>query len=59
MPEPEASRDVIEEANALFWNAPSLDELMADVAPLDAEERFEIEDMTDEEWQVFVDALDE
>jgi hypothetical protein len=33
--------------------------LMADVAPLSADERFEIEDMTDEEWQVFVDALDE
>jgi hypothetical protein len=32
---------------------------MADVAPLSAEERFEIADMTDEEWQVFVDALDE
>jgi hypothetical protein len=59
MPESEATHDVIEAANALFWNAPSLDELMADVAPLDPDERFEIEDMTDEEWQVFVDALDE
>jgi hypothetical protein len=59
MPEPEASHDLIEAANALFWSAPSLDELMADVAPLAADERFEIEDMTDEEWQVFVDALDE
>jgi hypothetical protein len=27
---------------------------MADVAPLSADERFEIADMTDEEWQVFV-----
>jgi hypothetical protein len=30
MPEPEASHGVIEAANALFWRAPSLDELMAD-----------------------------
>jgi len=59
MRESEASHDVIEAANALFWNAPPLDELMADVAPLSADERFEIEDMTDEEWQVFADALDE
>jgi hypothetical protein len=59
MPEPEASHDVIEAASALFWTAPSLDELMADVAPLGADERFEIDDMAEEEWQVFVDALDE
>lgn len=59
MPESEATHDAIEEANALFWNPPSLDELMAGIAPLDADESFEIEDMTDEEWQVFVDALDE
>lgn len=59
MPEPDAGHDAIEEANALFWNPPSLDELMAGVAPLRADESFEIEDMTDEEWQVFVDALDE
>lgn len=32
---------------------------MAGVAPLGADESFEIEDMTHEEWQVFVDALDE
>ena len=59
MSESEARRDAIEEANSLFWNAPSLEELMTGVAPLRAEESFEIEDMTDEEWQVFVDALDE
>jgi hypothetical protein len=29
MPESEASHEVIEAANALFWTAPSLDELMA------------------------------
>jgi hypothetical protein len=59
MPESEASYDVIEAATALFWRAPPLDELMADIAPLSADEGFEIEDMTDGEWQVFVDALDE
>jgi hypothetical protein len=59
MPESEARSDAIEEANSLFWKAPSLEELMAGVAPLRADESFEIEDMTDEEWQIFVDALDE
>lgn len=59
MPEREASRDVTEDANSLFWNPASLDELMAGIAPLGADESFEIQDMTDEEWQVFVEALDE
>jgi hypothetical protein len=59
MSESEARRDAIEEANSLFWNAPSLEDLLAGVAPLGADESFEIEDMTDEEWRIFVDALDE
>jgi hypothetical protein len=59
MPEPAPSHDEIEQANRLFWNPPGLDTLMADVAPLRSDERFEIEDLTDEEWQAFLDALDE
>jgi len=59
MSEPAASTDQIERANALFWTPPSLEELMADVAPLDADEHFDIPDVTDEEWDVFVAALDE
>jgi hypothetical protein len=50
MPVPGASHDVIEEVSALFWKPPSLDELMASIAPLGADESFEIEDLTDEEW---------
>jgi hypothetical protein len=59
MPEPAASNDQIERANTQFWTPPSLEELMADVAPLKADERFDIPDVTDEEWDVFVAALDE
>ena len=59
MLECEAVRDVVEPANARLRNAPSPEKLMADVAPLSADDCFEIQDMTDEEWQVFVDALDE
>jgi hypothetical protein len=59
MPEPAASNDQIERANAQFWTHPSLEELMADVAPLEADEHFDIPDVTDEEWDVFVVALDE
>lgn len=32
---------------------------MVDVAPLSEDESFEIEGLTDDEWQAFVDALDE
>lgn len=51
--------DPIDQASALFWNPPSLDELMADVAPLAADEDLSIADLTDQEWEVFVDALQE
>jgi hypothetical protein len=59
MPEPAASNDQIERASAQFWAPPSLEELMADVAPLEPDEHFDIPDVTDEEWDVFVAALDE
>lgn len=59
MPEPATSSDEIEEANSQFWNPPSLEEVMADVAPLAPEERFDIPDLTDEEWEAFMAALEE
>jgi hypothetical protein len=59
MPEPAASNDQIERANAQFWAPPSLEALMADVAPLDPGEHFDIPDVTDAEWDVFVAALNE
>ena len=59
MPEPAANHDLIEQANSLFWNPLPLDELMADVAPLDPDEHFDIPDLTEEEWQTFVAALEQ
>jgi hypothetical protein len=58
-PQPTPHADAIEQANAAFWNAPSLEELMADVAPLDPNEHVDIPDLTDEEWDVFERALAE
>jgi hypothetical protein len=49
------NNDRIEQANQMFWTPPSLEELMADVAPLDPGEDF---DMPDEEWAVFEQALE-
>lgn len=51
--------DAIEQANALFWNPPTLKELVADLEPLRPDESFDIPDMTDEEWEEFVAALPE
>lgn len=51
--------DAIDEAAALFWNPPSLDALMAHVAPLSRDEDFSIHDLTEQEWEVFVDGLRE
>jgi hypothetical protein len=59
MPRPAASNDHIERASAQFWNPPSLEELMFDVVPLAADEHFDSPDLTDEEWEAFVAALDE
>jgi hypothetical protein len=59
MPQPAASNDHIEHASTQFWNPPSLEELMSDVVPLAADEHFDIPDLTDEEWDAFVAALDE
>src|ERR1700733_819675 len=59
MPQPAASNDHIERASTQFWNPPSLEELMADVVPLAADEHFDIPDLTDEEWEAFMAALDE
>jgi len=59
MPEPATSNDHIKLANAQFWTPPSLEELMAGVAPLEPDEHFDIPDVTDEEWDVFVAMLDE
>ena len=59
MPEPVANHDLIEQANSLFWNPLPLDALMAGVAPLDPEEHFEIPDLTEDEWQTFVAALEQ
>jgi hypothetical protein len=59
MPESVANHDLIEQANSLFWNPLPLDELMADVAPLDPDEHFDIPDLTEEEWQTFVAALEQ
>jgi len=59
MPEPTVHPDAIEQANQLFWNPPSLEELMADVQPLSPDEHFDIPELSDEEWQEFERALSE
>lgn len=59
MPEPITRPDAIEQANQLFWNPPTLDELLADVRPLDPSEHFDIVDLSDEEWEAFERALAE
>ena len=59
MSEPVPTPDAIEQANALFWNPPTLEELVADLEPLRSDESFDIPDLTDEEWEEFLAALHE
>jgi hypothetical protein len=49
----------IDRADRAFSNPPTLEELVADLEPLRADESFDIPDMTDEEWEEFVAALHE
>lgn len=51
--------DAIDQANALFWKQPTLDEVMADVAPITSWDDLDIPDLTDEERETFATALDE
>lgn len=59
MPDPAPKPDAIEQANARFWNSPTLEELMADVPPLTSMDDLAIPDLTDEEWEAFLAALNE
>jgi hypothetical protein len=59
MPDSAAKPDAIDHADAAFRNPPSLEELVAGLEPLRPEESFNIPDMTDEEWEEFVAALNE
>lgn len=52
-------QDAIEHANTMFWNAPTLKELMADVMPIASWDDLDIPDLTDEEREAFAAALDE
>jgi hypothetical protein len=58
-PQPNSEPDHIEWAIALFLHAPPLEQLVADLAPLDPSEHFDLPDVSDEEWEVFERALAE
>jgi hypothetical protein len=59
MPDPAAKPDVIDQANALFWNPPTLEELMVGVAPITSWDDLDIPDLTEEERRAFSAALEE
>ena len=58
MPVVAASHDLIGKRTRVCNPLP-LEELMADVAPLDPDEHFDIPDLTEEEWETFVAALEQ
>jgi hypothetical protein len=59
MSEPTSAPDAIEHADASYWHARDLDEVLGGIEPLGADESFEIPDLTDEEWDLFVRAIHE
>lgn len=59
MSEPVFVPDALDEASASFWARADLDEVMAGAGPFREDESFEITDLTDEEWDAFMEALHE
>ena len=59
MPESATNHALIEQTSSLFCHPLPLEQLMADVAPLDPGEHFDIPDLTEEEWQTFAAALEQ
>lgn len=59
MPEPTPAPDPIEQADASFRRARSLEEIARDTAPLGADESFAIADLSEDEWDRFVRAINE
>lgn len=51
--------DAIDQADVIFRDPPTLEELVAGLEPLRPEESFDIPDLSDEEWEDFVAALRE
>jgi hypothetical protein len=58
MPEPVPSRDEVTGALRAVRDTPGRDTLMADVAPFVPDGRHAVDDVADDEWQAFLDALD-
>jgi hypothetical protein len=59
MSEPTSAPDAIEHADASFWRARDLAEVVGSTEPLREDESFEIPDPTDDEWDRFVRAIHE
>lgn len=59
MSEPVVAPDALDAASASFWSWSGVDEVMAGAVPFREDESFEIADLTDDEWDVFVRAIHE
>jgi hypothetical protein len=59
MTEPVRQPDDLDAAAPTFWAAPDLDALLAATKPYEGPEDFVIADLTDDEWDRFVAALNE
>jgi hypothetical protein len=59
MSEPTSASDAIEHADASYWHRQDLEVVLGGTEPLGEDESFEIQDLTDEEWDRFVRAIHE
>jgi hypothetical protein len=59
MSEPTSVPDAIEHADASYWHGQDLEKVLRGTELLGEDQSFEIPDLTDEEWDRFVRAIDE
>ena len=57
--DPERQPDDLDVVGAAFWASDGLDVLLADTPPYEGPDAYVIDDLTDDEWDRFVAALDE
>jgi hypothetical protein len=59
MSEPTSRSDPVDQADAWSRHRRDLEEIVDGVEPLREDESFEVPDLTDDEWQQFVQAIQE
>lgn len=57
--QPVSAPDALDRANAAYWRRQELEDVTAGTEPFRPDESFEITDLSEVEWAIFVEAIHE